>query len=817
MQEQHTPMMQQYLKIKADYPNDLLFFRMGDFYELFYEDAHKAARLLNLTLTQRGNSAGLSVPMAGVPYHSVDNYLAKLVKLGETIAICDQIEGSEVQKGPMDRQVTRIITPGTLTEEALLNPSDHNFILSIFPQEHLFGLAWLDLSIGKLYFNQVPSLALLETEIVRLGPSEILLPENVSLGDRILNWLPRACLKKRSTLEFELNSATRRLQTHFGVKDLSCFGHACMQSPLGLCAAAALIGYLQETQKTALSHIQSLNMETIQDAILLDPQTRRNLELCKNLQGTSEHTLRWILDKCQTAMGSRLLAHWINRPIRNTQVLNNRLDAVDLFLQQKAFESFDLRNIADIERISARIAVLNAKPRDLIALKLSLQALPDLKQKLAALNSPLISVLTKNLIELPELVDLLDRAINDQPPVLIRDGNVIKKGYDAELDHLQSLQEHSESHVLKLEQQEREKTRLSTLRIEYNKVHGYYIELSKNQAAWAPPEYQRKQTLKNIERFTTPELKNFEQSILSSQSKALQLEKKLYEKLLTELKKYLTSLQLIAENLAELDVLICFSERARTLRLNRPTLSTDFAQGINIQQGRHVVVENTLSATFISNDLQLSREKNILLITGPNMGGKSTLMRQTALITIMAYIGCFVPAQQAHLGPIDRIFTRIGAQDELAQGKSTFMVEMSEAANILHNATAQSLVLMDEIGRGTSTYDGVSLAHAILKHLAEHNQSFTLFATHYFELTELEKECPQLKNVHVSAIEENQQLIFLHQLKPGATSSSYGIQVAKLAGLPPSVIFNAQHYLDQHLRPPPQQAITKHSKINGHR
>ncbi|MFM8453594.1 MAG: DNA mismatch repair protein MutS [Gammaproteobacteria bacterium] len=793
----HTPMIQQYLSIKTQYPHNFVFFRMGDFYELFYEDAKKAAQLLNITLTQRGNSAGEPIPMAGVPYHAVDAYLAKLVKLGESIVICEQVGNTE--KGPMERQVTRIVTPGTLTEEALLDAQNDNLILSVYTKNNQFGLAWLDLSIGKLYLNQLENFSLLETELTRLQAAEILIPENSSLD---LSLLPKAYLQKRSPLDFEFSAALRRLQTHFQVQSLSCFGSECLEQDLALSAASALIAYLQETQKNSLFHIQSLAVETAEDSILLDPQTRKNLELSQNLQGGNTHTLRAVLDHCQTTMGSRLLARWINRPIRDLDLLNARFEAIESL--QAHDPNFDLKSIFDLERISTRIALLSAKPRDLIALKTSLEQIPKLQAHLDLLKdkSLLLNKIKNNIPELPDLLSLLHNSIQENPPSLIREGNVIKPGYDPELDELRSLQENAEDYLINLEKKEKETTKLSTLKINYNKVQGYYIELSKNQAEFVPAHYQRKQTLKNIERFITPELKRFEEKVLSSKDKALHLEKQLYEALLNQIKNQVKILQTMAQHLAELDVLVCFAKRSIELKLTKPHLST--MPGIEIKQGRHLVIENALGSLgpfgsgkpFIPNDLLLSPTTPILLITGPNMGGKSTLMRQTALICILAHMGCFVPAEHASIGPIDRIFTRIGAQDELYQGKSTFMVEMTEAANILHHASPKSLILMDEIGRGTSTYDGLALAHAILEHLAEHNRSLTLFATHYFELTEMAETLPTVKNAHVAALEENGALIFLHQLKPGATNKSYGIQVAKLAGLPPSVIFKAQQYLN---------------------
>ncbi len=787
---QHTPMMQQYLRIKAEYPHMLLFYRMGDFYELFYDDAREAAELLGITLTQRGQSAGTAIPMAGVPYHAVEAYLAKLVKLGKCVAICEQT-GDPQQHGPLERQVTRIITPGTVTDTALLNEQQDNLLVAICEQQLLFGIACLDITSGRFYILQIHGIDALLSELSRIAPAEILINETFAHAA----FLPKhASLRKRPPWDFELDTAIRLLTQQFHTRDLSGFG--CTDLPYAVAAAGCLIKYAQETQRNHLPHIHHLHVQRYDECIILDATSRQNLELTSNLRGGKEHTLLSVFDYTQTAMGSRLLQRWINRPLRDHATLQERLHAIHCLIERRIYTSLQetLRNSGDIERIATRIILKSARPRDLVQLRITLTLLPALQHILQSVELPKkLHALATQLTPLPALLDTLQKAIIDNPPLLIRDGNVIATGYDALLDELRTLSEDANSYLLALEQAEREKTGLNNLKIGYNRVHGYYIEISRVQAQNAPIHYVRRQTLKNAERFITPELKTFEDKILSSSTRALAREKELYEQLLDELATYLLPLQQIAEAIAELDVLSNFAERAETLNLSAPELTT--THKIYIQGGRHPVIEYVQKKPFVANDLDLRDERHLLIITGPNMGGKSTYMRQTALIVLLAHIGSFVPAQQATIGTVDRIFTRIGASDDLASGQSTFMVEMNETANILNNATANSLILMDEIGRGTSTFDGLALAWACATQLAEEIRAFTLFATHYFELTHLAHHTAGVFNVHLEAIEHADEIIFMHHIKEGAADQSYGLHVAQLAGVPRTVIQKAKQYL----------------------
>lgn len=777
----HTPMMQQYLRIKSDYPHMLLFYRMGDFYELFFEDARKAANLLDLTLTARGQSGGNPIPMAGVPYHAVDNYLAKLVKLGESIAICEQIGDPKESKGPVERQVTRIITPGTLTDEALLEEYQDNLLLSIHALKNHYGLACLNLASGYFSLMEISGDEALLTEIARLKPAEILVAES-SAAHKLLSH--HKGLTRRPPWEFEEDSARRLLCSQFKTKDLKAF--ECDNLTAGLGAGGALLHYAQETQKSALPHIHKIHIEKPQNCVIIDAQSRRNLEITHNLRGGREHTLQSILDKTATAMGSRLLHRWLNQPLRDLTILKKRQAALQALMPcHKALYDL-LKKIGDVERILARVALKTARPRDLSRLRNALSFLPEVIKLLKNISVNAIEEMLPALQSFPAIHDLLSKAIIEDPPMVLRDGGVIAEGYDAELDELRGLSTHAEDFLLKLEQEEKRKTGINTLKVGFNRVHGYYIEISRGQSKSAPTEYIRRQTLKNAERFITPELKIFEDKILSANSKALQREKMLYEALLETLLVDIIPLQEMAHRVATLDVLNNFAERAQTLELTCPILQD--TPGFHIEKGRHLVVENASQEAFIPNDTFLTSEKFIHIITGPNMGGKSTYMRQVALITLLAYVGSYVPAKKALLGPVDRIFTRIGASDDLASGQSTFMVEMTETANILHHATNKSLVLMDEVGRGTSTLDGLAIALAAIMTLATKIKAFTLFATHFFEITEISEEYPSMVNVHVSAVEYHDNIIFQHQVKPGAASKSYGIQVAQLAGVPGEVI-----------------------------
>lgn len=784
---QHTPMMLQYLRIKAEHPDILLFYRMGDFYELFYDDAKKAARLLDITLTARGQSGGAPIPMAGIPYHAVEGYIARLIKQGQSIAICEQIGDPALAKGPVERKVVRIVTPGTVTDEALLEERKDNLLLAVHPLESAYGIAWLDLAGGRFVVQQAASEAQLLGEIERLNPAELLYSEDWKAPEALKS---RSGASMRPPWHFDLDSARSLLLKQFKVHDLRGFG--CEYMHAALCAAGCLLQYVRDTQQSALPHLQGIAVESSEDSVILDAASRRNLELDYHPSGQMQYTLFGVLDNTATAMGSRCLRRWLHRPLRDQRRLNARFDAIEDLLRDDRYQALrdTLRQIGDIERITARIALLSARPRDLLLLRNSLAVLPELQAQLADSAAPRLKVLSEEIGEHPAIVDLLRKSIVDNPPMLIRDGGVIAPGYHAELDELRNLSQNADQFLIDMEARERDATGIPTLKVQYNRVHGYYIEVSQAQSAKVPVHYTRKQTLKNAERYITPELKSFEDKVLSAREKALACEKALYDELLNTLLQSLGALQMCANALAELDVLANFSERAAKLNLNRPQLGAK--PGIEIEAGRHLVVEQLLDRPFVPNDLKFNAKRRMLIITGPNMGGKSTFMRQTALIVLLAHVGCFVPAQSAQLGPVDRIFTRIGASDDLSSGRSTFMVEMSETANILHNASANSLVLMDEIGRGTSTFDGLSLAWACADHLAKETQAFTLFATHYFELTSLADERKTIHNVHLDAMEHGDKIIFMHAVKDGPASQSYGLQVASLAGVPRQVVDNAR-------------------------
>ena len=832
----HTPMMQQYLRIKAEHPDMLLFYRMGDFYELFHEDAARAAKLLDITLTQRGASNGQPIKMAGVPYHAAEQYLARLVKLGESVAICEQIGDPATSKGPVERKVLRIVTPGTVTDSALLEEKRDSLLLALHEHQGKLGLAWLNLASGQFVVNET-SAENLPAELERLQPSEILLAENVAAPQS------KASNKNLPAWHFELETARRTLCQQFSTLDLAGFG--CDGFTVGLEAAGALLGYAKLTQGQAISHIRSLQVYSADQYVRMDAATRRNLEITQTLRGEPAPTLLSLLDTCATNMGSRLLHQWLHHPLRDRAVLGARLLAVEQLLSLPSHaigrgaggEGYrdvheQLKPCVDVERITARIALRSARPRDLSGLRDTLAQLPQLHTALAACDSLLIQSLVDSLHltvrpELVEgstrsvvrnsdtspasapshpstgsgrtgnvLVELLQKTIKAEPSSVLREGGVIADGYDVELDELRGIQTNCGDFLLALEARERARTGIATLKVEYNRVHGFYIEVTHAQSANVPDDYRRRQTLKNAERYITPELKTFEDKALSANERALARERFLYEQLLDRLAPFIPQLQRIAAAIAELDVLATFAERAATLNFSAPQFS-DNAE-ISIHKGRHPVVEAQIrdqSGQFTPNDTSLNDARRMLLITGPNMGGKSTYMRQVAIIALLAHVGCFVPAQQAVLGEIDQIFTRIGASDDLASGRSTFMVEMTEAANILHNATKKSLVLVDEIGRGTSTFDGLALAYAIACHLLEKNRSYTLFATHYFELTRLNEEFQQLANVHLSAIEHKNSIVFLHTVNEGAASQSYGLQVAALAGVPNDVIRAAKKQL----------------------
>lgn len=786
--DSHTPMMQQYLKLKAEHPDILMFYRMGDFYEVFFDDAKRAAQLLDISLTKRGQSAGQPIPMAGVPHHAVEGYLAKLVQLGESVAICEQIGDPATSKGPVERKVVRIVTPGTVTDEALLHERQDNLLAAIWQNAQGFGYATLDITSGRFKVAQFEDLETISAELQRTNPVELLYPENfidIALIDN------RKGLRRRPLWEFELETARQQLCLQFGTRDLIGFG--VDKAPLALCAAGCLLQYVKDTQRTSLPHIRSVTLERQQDNVILDAATRRNLEITQNLSGGSENTLAAVLDLCVTPMGSRMLKRWLHTPLRDINILHNRQQAISALMDIGPDLQPFLRQIGDLERVLARLALRSARPRDLARMRHAFSQYPDIQHVLSQVDNKYIQTLQKNINQFDELQQLLEKSIVEAPPVLVRDGGVIAPGYNSELDEWRALADGASDYLDKLEIREREKLGIDTLKVGFNGVHGYFIQVSRGQSHLVPIHYVRRQTLKNAERYIIPELKEYEDKVLTSKGKALAIEKALYDELFDLLLPHLEALQRSAETLAELDVLANLSERAQTLNYTCPEMSDKI--GVQISGGRHPVVEQVLSEPFIANPVDLSPQRRLLIITGPNMGGKSTYMRQTALITLLAYIGSFVPAEQAVIGPIDRIFTRVGASDDLASGRSTFMVEMTETANILHNATEYSLVLMDEIGRGTSTYDGLSLAWACAENLANRLKALTLFATHYFELTTLPEKLEGVANIHLDALEHGETIAFMHSVQDGAASKSYGLAVASLAGVPKDVIKRAKQKL----------------------
>ncbi len=783
----HTPVMQQYLGVKARHPGILLFYRMGDFYELFYEDAEKASRLLDITLTTRGASAGAPIKMAGVPYHAVDQYLAKLVRLGESVAICEQIGDPNTSKGPVERAVTRIVTPGTLTDSALLEEKKDNLLLALSPEKPLAGVAWLNLASGELRAAEFAPQVLF-AELRRIGPAEILVPDSCGIALEEFN------VTRLPDWHFDFEAGRRGLLAQLQAAGLEGYGCEDLRPAIGACGA--LLDYARKTQGQALAHVDALIAERPGEYLRMDPATRRNLELTETLRGEPSPTLFSLLDECSTGMGSRLLRHWLHHPLRDRAKLATRHEAVAVLCEESSARSSlqgSLRHIADVERITARIALKSARPRDLSSLRDSLANLPELLAQVPRDSGLLREVAAQ--LEPPETcLQLLKRAIQLEPSVQLREGGVIAQGYSPELDELRSLHANAGDFLVELEARERTRTGIPNLKVDYNRVHGYSIEVSNVHSAKVPADYRRRQTLKNAERYITPELKAFEEKVLSAQERSLALEKKLYDEVLEQLLPHVGALQRVARARAPLDVLACFALTASLKNYCRPEFVDD--AGLAIEEGRHPVVEEQVE-TFIPNDCSLSATRRMLLITGPNMGGKSTFMRQVALIVLMAHVGSFVPAAAARIGPIDQIFTRIGAADDLAGGRSTFMVEMTESANILHNATDRSLVLMDEVGRGTSTFDGLALAWAIARHLVEKNRAFTLFATHYFELTGLALEYKEVANVHLDAMEHKDKIVFLHHVEEGPASRSYGLQVAALAGVPGAVTRAAKRYLQK--------------------
>jgi DNA mismatch repair protein MutS len=790
MSTQHTPVMQQYHAIKALFPDTLLFYRMGDFYELFYDDARRTAKLIDIALTKRGQSAGEPIPMAGVPVHAAENYLARLVKLGESVAICEQIGDPATSKGPVAREVVRVITPGTVTDAALLEDRETRLLaaLTLGPR---IGLAWLDLAGGRFSIAELDDLDALHAELERLKPAELLLAEDADPPA----WLAASSgLRHRPSWHFDAGTGKRLLCTQFGTQDLRGFDAEDALAAVG--AAGCLLQYVKDTQRAQVPHLRTLQRERREQSLLIDAQTRRNLELETAIAGAAnDYTLAGLVDRCAGAMGSRLLRRWINRPIRDRAELKRRQHAIELLHRRGPLEDTQLilKEIGDLERVLTRVALRSARPRDLSQLRDGLSRLPELREHFAAVAAERVQALVAKCGGHDAERELLERALVETPPVLLRDGGVIAPGYDADLDELRTISTNADEYLERLEQRERERSGVAGLKVGYNRVHGFYIELSKAQSARAPTDYIRRQTLKDAERYITPELKEFEDKVLSARERALSREKLLYDGLLDKLALTLRELQRTAEAIAELDALANLAERVTALDLVKPELVE--TPLLDYRGGRHLGVEAASRAPFVPNDLCLDERTRMLIITGPNMGGKSTYMRQTALIAILAHIGSFVPAESATIGPIDRIFTRIGAGDDLTGGRSTFMVEMTEAANILNSATPASLVLMDEVGRGTSTFDGLSLAWAAARHIAQKVGAFTLFATHYFELTALPEEFPTCANVHLDATEHGRELIFLHSVKPGPASQSYGLHVAELAGVPRDVVERAREYL----------------------
>jgi len=787
---EYTPMMQQYLRIKAQHPNELLFYRMGDFYELFFDDAKTASELLDITLTARGKKEGNPIPMCGVPFHAADNYLAKLIKGGVSVAICEQIGDPQNSKGPVERKVLRVLTPGTVTDEALLDDKSENLLVSIAHNNVSFGIASLDMCSGLFQLNEVDSQDAFISEIDRINPKEILIAEDSS----VLKLLDQdSCIRKRNPWEYDFDTAERVLNNHFGTKNLTAFG--CDDMRLGISAAGVLLQYALDTQKNSLPHIQQITAELQSSKVILDPTTRKNLEIDQAINGGTKNTLFEVLNTTGSSMGSRLLKRWLNEPSKDLKKLECRQKSIALLQDNLLYDRVHqvLRHVGDMERILTRVALRSARPRDITRLTMSLEQLPQIQKLLCETTDENLLKLKNYCKPLPELFKFLSEALIENPPMTIREGGVIADDFDDELDELRALNSNAGKYLLDLEIQEKERTGINTLKVGYNRVHGYYIEISKGQSAQAPVEYIRRQTLKNAERYITPELKVYEDKSLSAKSKALAREKVIYENLLDTINKDLKTLVNCASSLAELDALSSMSERAVSLNFCKPELTEENL--IEIKGGRHPVIEQTIESPFIPNDLDMNQKKRMLIITGPNMGGKSTYMRQTALIVLLAQIGSFVPATAARIGIVDRIFTRIGSSDDIAGGRSTFMVEMTETANILHNASNRSLVLMDEIGRGTSTYDGLSIAWACAQYLVTKVKALTMFATHYFELTKLPEQGEASINVHLNAKEHKDQIMFMHRVLEGAASKSYGLQVAKLAGIPYPVLEEAKAQL----------------------
>jgi len=787
-------MMKQYLRIKAEHPDELLLYRMGDFYELFFDDAKRASELLEITLTSRGQSGGKPIPMAGVPYHAIDGYLAKLVRFGCSVAICEQIGDPATSKGPVAREVKRIITPGTLTDEALLLDQEENQLAAICFHDNSWGLSCVSVSTGRFQVSEFISDALLCDALERLNPNEILIPESLDLPTTLLPYI-----KDRSRLrpdwDFDLDNALKSLCKFFKVKNLNGFG--CEQLTSAIVSAGACLNYIQNTQRTDLQHIRRLHHEKRSQVLEMDAATRKNLEITRNIHGGEDKTLFAAVNNTGSAMASRLLRRWLHAPTRNIDIITLRQQLTQAFQHSAESDCFRklFKKIGDMERVLTRLSLGSARPGDFVRLRTLLILLPDLKQSL--INSAQSSLIeqAEDLTLFEPLREELQQALVESPPSIIRDGGVIAEGYHSKLDALRALSQSGIEQLQQFELQEKENSGISNLKVGYNRVHGYYIEVSRLASDKVPDYFIRRQTLKNVERFITPELKVFEEKALKSDSEALALEKQLYQKLFDLVRPNLESLYDLCEQISQLDVLNGFSILADEWQYVAPAMSSETT--LDIKQGRHPVVEQFSEGSFVANDLVLSSEVTFKLITGPNMGGKSTYMRQTALIVVLAYSGCFVPAKAALIGDFDRIFTRIGASDDLASGRSTFMVEMNEAATIINNASSQSLVIVDEIGRGTSTFDGLAIAWACARNLIEQQRPLTLFATHYFELTQLSEQYPHAQNCHFDASESAQGIRFLHTVHPGSVNKSYGIAVAKLAGMPEQVLQLATKKLAQ--------------------
>ena len=789
----HTPMMRQYLDIKQQHPDILLFYRMGDFYELFYEDAQNAADWLGITLTHRGKSNGSPIPMAGVPFHAVDNYLARLVKQGKSVAICEQVGDPATSKGPVERKVVRVITPGTLSEDSLLQADQENLLAAIYQlktskQSSCFGIAWIDLAGGQFYCNEFAHEDNLMSEIARLKPAEILATESLceDLADKGF------VTKLQEDWQFDYQQNYTSLLKHFNVKNLDGFG--CDDMRAAICAAGAALNYAKVTQQNLLAHLDRIKPFDNQQILQINNHSRKHLEITENLYGEEDKSLFKVINRTKTAMGCRLLKSWLHAPLVEKNAIENRLNRVEALIATLDLTSLrdSLTPVRDMQRMLTRVALNTARPRDLTGIRESLAAIPLITEWLKEQQNPILFEIAESLPHHDETLTLLQRAVFDNPPVVLRDGNVIRDDYSSELDELRYLSSNASDLLADMEEREREATGINTLKVGYNKVHGFYIEISKAQSQSAPVSYTRRQTLKNAERFITPELKKLEEKVLSSQAKALALEKKLYQELIDSLQPVVADLQYTALQIAQLDALQSFAEVADQNNFSRPTLTP--TPGITVRAGRHPVVEAFQSEAFIANDVAISETHKSLIITGPNMGGKSTYMRMTAIIALLAHCGSYVPAAEAEIGILDAIFTRIGASDDLSSGRSTFMVEMSETANILNNATQNSLVILDEIGRGTSTYDGLALAWATLDHLSRQVKPLTLFATHYFELTQISQSNSAIQNLHFGAIQHGDNLILDHQIHHGPTSKSYGIHVAKLAGVPEQVTQMAKDY-----------------------